>query len=131
MLSQSLRHAVRHGEDGGRAEAARVSVLDPAKLVGDFRRRCTVGHSQRDHAPESVREGGSRPAGLAEHYKALAGAELVVVQGDVHGAVSRDELLGHTAERRGAAAAAGCVGRGRSGGRGGGGGSRVLVGFGP
>src|SRR5919199_725587 len=70
-----------------------MAVLDAAELVHDLRRGGAVGHGERDHTPQGVREGRRRASGLAEDHEALAWAKLVVVHSDVHLAVASLELL--------------------------------------
>src|SRR5919107_2705907 len=84
MLGHGASYAVGYGEDGVRTDTSRVAILDAAELVNDLGRGRTVGHSQRDHPSEGIREGRRRTTGLAQDDKALARAELVVVHRDVH-----------------------------------------------
>src|SRR5215203_2727199 len=97
--------AVGHGEDGVRADAGGVAVLDTAELVHYLGGLRAVGHGERHHTPQSVREGRCRTAGLAQDHEALPRPELVVVHRDVHRAVAGLHLLRHPGEGARAAVA--------------------------
>ncbi len=64
VFPHRLGHAVGDGEDGVRANAGGMPVLDTAELVHDLCWRGSVGHGERDHTPKGVGEGRCRAPGL-------------------------------------------------------------------
>src|SRR5829696_677643 len=99
VLAHRPGHAVGYGEDGARADAGGMAVLDAAKLVHDLGWSGPVGHGERDHTAQGVGERRRRTPGLAQDYETLARTELVVVHRNVHRAMAGLQLLRHPGER--------------------------------